>query len=133
VQNGRRVDGFSDFIGAATDKLVLTADAEAKAKKIRMDQELLKTNLNGLERKILVLVNEHKNLKEELKSLKKENQDLKGAIRARDEQLAGFHNQAKITKIVDSLNPEDGSVSELKKKVDEYIREIDKCIAHLSR
>jgi hypothetical protein len=47
--------------------------------------------------------------------------------------LAGFHNQAKITKIVDSLNPEDGSVSELKKKVDEYIREIDKCIAHLSR
>ncbi len=98
-----------------------------------MDQELLKTNLNGLERKILVLVNEHKNLKEELKSLKKENQDLKGAIRVRDEQLAGFHNQAKITKIVDSLNPEDGSVSELKKKVDEYIREIDKCIAHLSR
>lgn len=133
MQNGRRVDGFSDFIGAATDKLVLTADAEAKAKKIRMDQELLKTNLNGLERKILVLVNEHKNLKEELKSLKKENQDLKGAIRVRDEQLAGFHNQAKITKIVDSLNPEDGSVSELKKKVDEYIREIDKCIAHLSR
>jgi regulator of replication initiation timing len=48
-----------------------------------MDQELLKTNLNGLERKILVLVNEHKNLKEELKSLKKENQDLKGAVRAR--------------------------------------------------
>jgi hypothetical protein len=51
----------------------------------------------------------------------------------RDEQIGGFHNQLKITKIVDSLNPEDGSVSELKKKVDDYIREIDKCIAHLSR
>ena len=98
-----------------------------------MDQELLKTNLNGLERKILVLVNEHKNLKEELKGLKRENQELKEAVRARDEQIAGFHNQLKITKIVDSINPEDGSVSELKKKVDEYIREIDKCIAHLSR
>ena len=98
-----------------------------------MDQELLKTNLNGLERKILVLVNEHKNLKEELKGLKRENQELKEAVRARDEQIAGFHNQLKITKIVDSLNPEDGSVSELKKKVDDYIREIDKCIAHLSR
>jgi uncharacterized coiled-coil DUF342 family protein len=98
-----------------------------------MDQELLKTNLSGLERKILVLVNEHKNVKEELKGLKRENQDLKEAIRARDEQITGFHNQLKITKIVDSINPEDGSVSELKKKVDDYIREIDKCIAHLSR
>jgi uncharacterized coiled-coil DUF342 family protein len=98
-----------------------------------MDQELLKTNLTGLERKILVLVTEHKNLKEELKGLKRENQEMKEAVRARDEQIAGFHNQLKITKIVDSINPEDGSASELKKKVDDYIREIDKCIAHLSR
>lgn len=98
-----------------------------------MDQELLKTNLNGLERKILVLINEHKSLKEEVRSLKSENQQLRGGIKARDEQISGFHNQLKITKIVDNLNPEDGSVLELKKKVDDYIREIDKCIAHLSR
>jgi chromosome segregation ATPase len=98
-----------------------------------MDQELLKSNLAGLERKVQMLLTEHKNLKEELKSLKSENQDLKAAIRARDEQITGFHNQLKITKLVDSLHPEDGSVSEMKKKVDEYIREIDKCIAHLSR
>ena len=98
-----------------------------------MDQELLKSNLTGLERKIVVLINEHKNLKEEIKSLKAENQELKSAIKVRDEQISSFHNQLKITKIVDNLNPEDGSVLELKKKVDEYIREIDKCIAHLSR
>ena len=98
-----------------------------------MDQEVLKTNLNGLERKLLVLVSEHKNLKEEIKTLKNDNQELREAIRMRDEQISGFHNQLKITKIVDNLHPEDGSVSELKKKVDEYIREIDKCIAHLSR
>jgi chromosome segregation ATPase len=98
-----------------------------------MDQELLKSNLSGLERKILVLISEHKNLKEELKSIKHENQELKAALRARDEQITGFHNQLKITKIVDNINPESGNVPELKKKVDEYIREIDKCIAHLSR
>src|SRR5688572_3117699 len=99
------------------------------AKDIRMDQELLKSNLSGLERKLVVLLNEHKNLKEELKNLKIENQGLKSALKARDEQISSFHNQLKITKIVDNLNPEDGSVLELKKKVDEYIREIDKCIA----
>lgn len=98
-----------------------------------MDQELLKTNLNGLERKILVLVNEHKSLREEVRNLKLENQQLKTSLKGRDEQIASFHNQLKITKIVDNLNPEDGSVLELKRKVDEYIREIDKCIAHLSR
>jgi hypothetical protein len=98
-----------------------------------MDRELLKANLNGLERKLLVLIGEHKSLQEEVKNLKSENQQLKSAIKVRDEQITGFHNQLKITKIVDNLNPEDGSVLELKKKVDEYIREIDKCIAHLSR
>ena len=98
-----------------------------------MDQEVLKTNLNGLERKLLVLINEHKTLKEEIKTLNNENQELRAAIKIRDEQITGFHNQLKITKIVDNLHPEDGSVSELKKKVDDYIREIDKCIAHLSR
>src|SRR5688572_30734999 len=98
-----------------------------------MDQELLKTNLTGLERKILVLINEHNNLKEELRNVKKENQDLKAALKTRDQQIDSFHNQLKITKIVDKLSPEDGSVSELKKKVDDYIREIDKCIAHLGR
>ncbi len=98
-----------------------------------MDKELLKSNLNGLERKIQMLIAEHKNLKEEVKSLKAENQELKAALKARDEQIAGFHNQLKISKLADSLHPEDGSAPELKKKVDEYIREIDKCIAHLSR
>lgn len=98
-----------------------------------MDQEVLKTNLNGLERKILILLNEHKSLKDEVRGLKLENHELKSSIKARDEQISNFKNQIKITKIVDYINPEDGSSSELKKKVDEYIREIDKCIAHLSR
>ena len=98
-----------------------------------MDQEVLKTNLSGLERKILVLLNEHKTVKEEIQRLKMENYELKGDLKKRDDQLSNFKNQIKITKIVDHMNPEDGSASELKRKVDEYIREIDKCIAHLSR
>lgn len=98
-----------------------------------MDQEALKTNLNGLERKILVLLNDHKSSKDEVKRLKLENAELRADLNRRDDQLSNFKNQIKITKIVDHINPEDGSVSELKRKVDEYIREIDKCIAHLSR
>jgi hypothetical protein len=98
-----------------------------------MEQDLLKSSLNGLERKIVVLVNEHKNLKAEVNSLKTVNSDLKQSLRQRDEQLEGFRNQVKITKIVDNIHPEDAGVSELRKTVDDYIREIDRCIAHLSR
>lgn len=98
-----------------------------------MNQETLKTNLNGLERKLQMLVGEHKSLKEQVVLLKQENQELKTGLRSRDEQLLNFKNQIKISKIVDNLNPEDGSSSELKKKVEEYIREVDRCIAYLSR
>jgi regulator of replication initiation timing len=98
-----------------------------------MDQEALKTNLNGLERKIMMLLNDHKSLKDEIRTIKLENHELRTDLRKRDEQLSNFKNQIKITKIVDYINPEDESISELKRKVDEYIREIDKCIAHVSR
>ena len=98
-----------------------------------MSQDLLRSNLSGLERKILMLLNEHKNLREEVKSLNNENQMLKQSLHNRDHQLEGFKNQIKFTKIADRIHPEDGDVTELKRKVDDYIREIDKCIAHLSQ
>lgn len=82
---------------------------------------------------MVVLINDHKNLKQEVNALKTVNSELKQSLRQREEQLDGFRNQIKITKIVDNIHPEDGSVSELRKTVDDYIREIDKCIAHLSR
>jgi chromosome segregation ATPase len=98
-----------------------------------MEQDVLKSSLNGLERKMVVLINDHKTLKQEVNALKTVNSELKQSLRQREEQLDGFRNQIKITKIVDNIHPEDGSVSELRKTVDDYIREIDKCIAHLSR
>ncbi|MFM7196042.1 MAG: hypothetical protein ACKOAR_06000 [Bacteroidota bacterium] len=80
-----------------------------------------------------MLINEHKNLRDEVKNLKLENQALRQSVQSRDQQLDSFKNQIKITRIADRIHPEDGDVAELKKKVDDYIREIDKCIAHLSQ
>ncbi|GHN00629.1 hypothetical protein WSM22_21180 [Cytophagales bacterium WSM2-2] len=98
-----------------------------------MDQEALKNTLSGLERKIMMLLGDHKMLKDEIRTIKLENHELRTDLRKRDEQLANFRNQVKITKIADYISPEDESISELRKKVDDYIREIDKCIAHVSR
>ena len=98
-----------------------------------MDQEALKTTLAGLERKIMMLLSDHKMLKDEMRTIKLENHELRTDLRKREEQLSNFKNQVKITKIADYISPEDESISELRKKVDDYIREIDKCIAHVSR
>ncbi|MFT6053850.1 MAG: hypothetical protein ACJASP_000734, partial [Roseivirga sp.] len=43
-----------------------------------------------------------------------------------------FKNQDKITKIVNNTTVEREESTELKHQLNEYIREIDKCIAHLS-
>lgn len=98
-----------------------------------MDQDALKTSLNGLERKVSLLIQSHKTIKQELEAADSKVAELREAIKKRDEQLDNFKNQIKITKIVGQINTESESVSELKRKVDEFIREIDNCIAHASR
>lgn len=98
-----------------------------------LDQDQLKGNLNTLERKLKILLGEYKTLKDEVSFLKIENQELKGMVKTKEEQINHFQNQIKISKIVDNINSEENGNSELKKKIDSYIKEIDRCIAHLSR
>lgn len=99
-----------------------------------MTQDKLSTELQSLERKILLLVKEHKSLKEESQFLKNENRQLKSVLHEKEEQINSFKNQIKITKIVNSIavDKDQESAAELKLKINDYIKEIDKCIAHLS-
>ena len=98
-----------------------------------MRKEQLKANLLSLERKINLLVGEHKSLKTEVTQLKSENDELRSLLKSKEEQISSFQNKIKISKIVNEIDTGEGDTSELKKKIDDYIREIDKCIAHLSK
>ena len=98
-----------------------------------MDQDQLRNNLQALERKIKLLLGEYKTLKDEITFLKVENQELKSVIRNKEDQIDHFQNKIKISKIVDNIDSEENGTSELKKKIDTYIKEIDRCIAHLSK
>ena len=95
-----------------------------------MDQDLLKSSVSNLERKLILLVDKYKNMKQEVSLLKEQNTELKGLLNQKEEQIDGFQNQIKISKIVNEIDS--GGDVELKKKIDDYIKEIDKCIAHLS-
>ena len=85
-----------------------------------------------LEIKLFDLVHKYQDARRELDIARSENRHLKDRLQGLNEQLKSFQNQEKITKIVDGVL--DGGVksSDLKQKINEYIREIDKCIAHLS-
>jgi len=98
-----------------------------------MSQEIINSNLLALERKLTLLISEYKSLKEDVIKLKDENENLKGIIEASKNQLKNFQNKINISKIVDNVAVEDKNTAELKKTIDNYIREIDKCIAYLSR
>ncbi|MEJ2005511.1 MAG: hypothetical protein P8X57_11225 [Cyclobacteriaceae bacterium] len=97
-----------------------------------MDNDLLRKEFSTLERKVSLLLNEHRKLQTELSQIQTENEGLRAELKERDELISNFQNKFKISKIVNSIDTEGHDTSELKRKIDEYIKEIDRCIAHIS-
>ena len=85
-----------------------------------------------MERRIKLFMNEHQSIQEELRILKLENNNLKGTLKRKEQQIDDFQNQNKISTIVDNIAAGGDDATELKQYISEYIKEIDKCIAQLS-
>jgi chromosome segregation ATPase len=96
-----------------------------------MQQDKLISELQSLERKVKLLMGKYQALQEENSLLKSENEDLRSIVRMKQEKINNFQNKIKISKIVDTIAVEQDEATELKQTIDEYIKEIDKCIAHL--
>ena len=97
-----------------------------------MQKSQLNAELQSLERKLIIMINDHKSLKGENDILKGQNQELKQFLKAKEDQIDNFKNKDKITKLVDGVVVSGGDTTELKQIISEYVKEIDKCIAHLS-
>ncbi len=98
-----------------------------------MALEKINSELQSLERKISLLLNEHKSLKSQNLQLNEQKSALEEQVKSKNEQVQSFQNQIKISKIAGSVGADRGDASELKKKIDEYVNEIDRCITHLSQ
>ena len=88
--------------------------------------------LGNVETQLKKLVEQHSQLRLQRDELMAKNSLLNKEILDLKGQDANFQNQDKITKIVTNTTVEKEESTELKHKLNEYIREIDKCIAHLS-
>lgn len=90
------------------------------------------SRLEDLETRLRKLIQEHQVLKARYVDLEAENQNLKSVVESQNEVLKNFQNQEKITKLVSSIAENTQNSTELKLKINEYIKEIDRCIVFLS-
>lgn len=97
-----------------------------------MAAESFELRLEKIELLAANLVDEHIRLREMLNAVIEERDHLLQLLADKEEEIKNFQNQQKITKIVTSISEDAFSHTDLKLMINEYIREIDKCIAHLS-
>jgi chromosome segregation ATPase len=98
-----------------------------------MNKDRLNSELQALERKIRLLLNQHQQLQKAHEALKRENQDLKVTLAEKDRLIGDFQNRIKISTIVDHILVGEKETREVKKQIDEFIKEIDRCIDQLTR
>jgi predicted nuclease with TOPRIM domain len=111
-----------------------------------MNLEEAAAKFNTLESKALQLIALCEHLKAELQQVAVENEQLKNTVKnqaaeikalsKRQETLRNennFQNVHKISKLVNSLTADSEETTDLKFRIDEYIQELNRCIAHLSK
>ena len=87
--------------------------------------------LDRLERQVTTLVAAYQQLREDLADANLTVQQLRADIRERDRQVKEYQNQENIVKLVQTIAGEPTHANELKQRLNEYIRELDKCLSYL--
>lgn len=98
-----------------------------------MKRDRLNTELQALERKVRLLLNDNHSLKNERERLQREILDIKSILTSKEKQLHDFQNKINISTIADSITTGESEISEVKEKLNEYIKEIDRCIQYLNK
>ena len=93
---------------------------------------MIHDELQRLERLAGQVTRKIQQIEEENASLKQELAEAKNRIREKEESLEHFKNQIKISKIVNNIPVENKASTELKERINNYIKEIDKIVDYLS-
>jgi phage shock protein A len=93
----------------------------------------LKAIAYSLESKIEKLLDLHHQAKKELTGLKNENSHLNQTLDQHKKTIKDLEEKGKILKLSKSLSTTNENTTELKLKINELIREVDKCISLLNK
>jgi chromosome segregation ATPase len=92
----------------------------------------LDQQFNSINEKLQQLVKQYNRLQKENERLKTELQEARSKDMAHQEKIDALVQQVSILKVSHS-NPDDKDRKEFEKKLNLYIKEIDRCISYLSQ
>ena len=98
-----------------------------------MKRDRLNSELQVLERKIRLLIAQYNTEKKRSEDFETKYLELKGLLESKEQQIRDFQNKIKISTIVDSIAVGNNEAAEVKNKIDDYIKEIDRCINQLAK
>ena len=97
-----------------------------------MDKKDTSLIVESLQSKVEKLIIQHNKAKEDIKQLKEDNTSLQGKLTYARVQAKELSEKNKVLKLAKSLSGKQGKSTDIKLKINELIREIDKCIAQVN-
>ena len=93
----------------------------------------MKTIINSIEVKVAKMIDKFYQLKLEKSELQKNNDDLNAKLLQQEEKIVALHDKIKLMNISKSVDTDKNDLKATRLKINEYVREIDKCIALLNK
>ena len=94
--------------------------------------ENLNTYISSLAGRVEALAKAHGQLQEENLKLKSKNEEMEQVITEQKNVLSKLEEQNKVVKIAKAVTDDDEDRKEQRKRLNELVREVDKCIALLN-
>ncbi len=89
--------------------------------------------VKNIEVKLGKLIAKYQKISKEKLILQRENDDFVASLLLKEREVSNLQEKVKLMNISKSFNSSKQEVKETKLKINEYVREIDKCIALLNK
>ena len=93
----------------------------------------MKNIVNKIEVKLGKLIANYQQVKQEKLILQQENEDFFASLKLKEIEILNLQEKVKLMNISKSVDASKQEVKETRLKINEYVREIDKCIALLNK
>ena len=93
----------------------------------------MKNIVNNIEVKLGKLIAKYKQIREEKLILQQENEGFVSVLKSKENEISELQEKIKLMNISKSVDASNQEVKETRLKINEYVREIDKCIALLNK
>ena len=93
----------------------------------------MKTIINNIELKVGKLIRKCNQLTAEKNRLRQNNDALNAQLQEKEKQIVALQDKVKLMNISKSVDTTKEDVKGTRLKINEYVREIDKCIALLNK